>query len=63
MPSVWEIVILVLFFAWCVGVFLFLRSLNIRAKESAAEPEPGRKKLDDLIDKIEKEHSGRDIQS
>jgi len=37
-----EIVVLFLFFAWCVGVFVFLRFLSARAKKSAAEPEPGR---------------------
>jgi hypothetical protein len=54
-----EIVVLLLFVAWCVAVFLFLRFLYTRAKKSAAEPEPGRKELDALIDKIEKEHAGR----
>jgi hypothetical protein len=42
-----------------VGVFLFLRHLSARADKSAAEPEAGRKEIDELIAKIEKEHSGR----
>lgn len=55
-----EIIVLSLFVAWCVAVFAFLRFLNTRAKKSAAEPEPGRKELDALIDKIEKEYGRRE---
>lgn len=53
-----EIIVLLLFVVWCMAVFAFLRFLYTRAKKSAAEPEPGRKELDALIDKIEKEHGG-----
>ncbi len=58
-----EIVVLLLFVAWLAAVFLFLRFLYRRAKRSAAEPEPGREEIDALIDKIEREHSGRDSSS
>lgn len=57
-----EIVVLLSFFAWCVGVFFFLRRLSARAEKSAAEPEPGRKELDSLIAKIEKEYGSGDSQ-
>ena len=39
---------------------VFLRFLSGRAEKSAAEPEPGRKELDELVAKIEKSYSGRD---
>ena len=58
-----EIVVLFLFFAWCVGVFVFLRFLSARAKKSAAEPEPGREELDELIAKVERGYSKRDSDS
>ena len=58
-----EIVVLFLFFAWCAGVFVFLRFLSARATKSAAEPEPGREELDELIAKVERGYSKRDSES
>ena len=49
-----EIVVLSLFVSWCIGVFFFLRRMSARAKKSAAEPDPARKGMDELIDKVEK---------
>ena len=55
-----EVVILLAFFAWCVGAFLFLRYFARRGKKSAAEPEAGRKKLDAIIAKVRETTDARD---
>jgi hypothetical protein len=49
-----EIAVLVLFLAWCVGVFFFLRRMSARGEKSAAEPDPARRGMDELIDRVEK---------
>lgn len=48
-----EIAVLLLFFAWCIGVFFFLRRMSARGQKSAAEPDPARKGMDELIAKVE----------
>jgi hypothetical protein len=37
--------------------------VSARAKKSAAEPEPGREQLDELIAKVERGYSKRDSES
>ena len=55
-----EIVILLVFAIWCVGVFFFLRRMSARGKKSAAEPDPARRGMDELIAKLEERHPPRD---
>ena len=62
MPEISVVGILVLlgFAAWCVGVFFFLRRMSARGKRSAAEPDPDRQGMDELIDKVEERYPPRD---
>ena len=48
-----EIVVLFAFIAWCVAVFVFLRRMSARGKKSAAETDPARRGMDELIHKVE----------
>jgi len=55
-----EIVILIAFFAWCIGAFVLLWFFARRAKKSAAEPEAGRKELDELIARVRERTDSKD---
>ena len=55
-----EIVVLIAFGLWCIGVFFFLRRMSARGKKSAAEPDPARRGMDELIEKVEERIPPRD---
>ena len=58
-----EIFVLSLFVVWCVAVFVFLRRMAARGKKSAAQPDPARKGMDELIEEVEKSYSQHDSKS
>jgi beta-lactamase regulating signal transducer with metallopeptidase domain len=58
--AIGEIIIIIAFFAWCIGAFVFLWFFARRAKKSAAEPEPGRQELDEIIAKVRKTTDSKD---
>ena len=55
-----EFIILPAFILWCIGVFFFLRRMSARGEESAAEPDPDREGIDDLVEKVEEHYPPRD---
>ena len=55
-----ELIILPAFVLWCIGVFFFLRRMAARGEKSAAEPDPERQGIDELIERVEEHYPPRD---